>query len=72
MSDPSPSFWHRADVRLAAFGLAAVGAVYFGFIGLEVEAGGMIVKRFGYYFILAAFALWLGALWSLWRDRQPA
>lgn len=58
-------------MRLAAFGLAAVGAVYFGFIGLEVEAGGMIVKRFGYYFILAAFALWLGALWSLWRDRQP-
>ena len=71
MSDPSPGFWHRADVRLAAFGLAAVAAVYFGFIGLEVEVGGMIVKRFGYYFLFAAFVLWLGSLGQIWRDRQP-
>jgi len=60
---------HRSDIRLAAFGLAAVAAVYLGFIGLEVEPAGMVVKRYGYFFLLTAFALWVAALWRLWSRR---
>ena len=56
-------------MRLACFGLAAVAAVYFGFIGLEVETAGMVVKRYGYYMLLLTFALWLAALGRLWRQR---
>ncbi len=59
----------RPDLRLAGLGLSAVVAVYFGFIGLEVEVGGMVVKRYGYYFLLTAFALWVVALGRLWRRR---
>lgn len=60
----------RSDLRLAALGVSAVLAVYFGFIGLEVEAGGMVVKRYGYFFLLATFALWVLALGQLWRRRR--
>ena len=59
----------RSDVRLAGFGLSAVLAVYFGFLGLDVETAGRVVKRFGYYFMLATFALWVMALWQLWCRR---
>jgi Dolichyl-phosphate-mannose-protein mannosyltransferase len=59
------------EFRLALFGLAAVAAVYFGFIGLEVEAGGMLVKKFGYYVMLLTFVLWGASLWRLWRERAP-
>jgi Dolichyl-phosphate-mannose-protein mannosyltransferase len=67
--DPRPPLWLRPDVRLAALGLAAVAAVYFGFIGLDVATAGAIVKRFGYHVLLLTFALWLAALWKLWRER---
>lgn len=53
------------------FGLAAAAAVYFGFIGLEVETGGMLVKKFGYYVMLLTFALWVASLWRLWCERSP-
>ena len=59
----------RPDLRLAGLGLSAVVAVYFGFIGLEVEVGGMVVKRYGYYFLLTTFVLWVAALGRLWRRR---
>jgi hypothetical protein len=59
----------RPDVRLGCFGLAAVAAVYLGFLGPDVELAGMVVKRFGYYFMLVTFALWLAALGRLWRKR---
>ena len=59
----------RSDLRLAGLGLSAVVAVYFGFIGLDVEPAGMVVKRYGYFFMLATFALWVAALWRLWQRR---
>ncbi len=71
MRVPSLNILQFPVVRLAAFGLAAVAAVYFGFIGLEVEPAGMVVKRFGYYFMLVTFALWVAALVRLWRARGP-
>lgn len=66
-----PAILQRTEFRLALFGLTAVAAVYFGFIGLEVEAAGMLVKRFGYYVMLLTFVLWAAALWRLWRERSP-
>lgn len=64
-------FGLRSEVRLACFGLSALLAVYIGFIGLDVDGSGMVVKRFGYYFMLVTFALWLMALWRLWSRRAP-
>ncbi len=70
MSEFSPQILRRSETRLVCFGLVAVAAVYFGFIGLGVEASGTLVKRFGYYFILGTFVLWLASLWRLWRLRR--
>ncbi len=61
----------RPVTRLCAFGLTAVLSVYLGFIALGVEAAGNVVKHAGYYFILAAFVLWIVSLVRLWRDRAP-
>jgi hypothetical protein len=61
--------FQRSDIRLTGLGLSAVAAVYLGFIGLEVEPAGMVVKRYGYFFLLTAFALWVVALWRLWSRR---
>lgn len=63
--------WQRPDVRLAAFGASAVSAVYLGFIGVPVKLAEDIVKRGGYYILLGTFALFLHALWRLWRARVP-
>jgi hypothetical protein len=61
-------FWHRTEVRLALFGLSAVLAVYLGFFGVSVAGAEAFVKRGGYYVLLAAFALFLHALWERWRS----
>jgi len=61
--------WHRTDVRLALFGVSAVLAVYAGFLGISVAAAETVVKRGGYYVLLATFALFLHALWRLWSSR---
>ncbi len=62
---------NRSETKLACFGLSAVVAVYLGFLGIAVEPAEMVVKRFGYYFLLVAFALWVAALRLLWRARAP-
>ena len=61
--------FRRSEVKLIGFGLAAVTAVYFGFIGLSVASAGALIKRFGYYFMLATFTVWGIALWRLWCQR---
>ncbi len=71
VTNPGPAIFQRTEFRLALFGLAAVAAVWFGFIGLGVETAGMLVKRFGYYVMLLTFALWMAALWRLWTQRSP-
>lgn len=71
MTLSGPALFQRKEFRLGLFGLAAVAAVYFGFIGIDVEPAGMLVKRFGYYVMLLTFALWLVSLWRLWRERIP-
>jgi len=70
-SAPASGPLHRPEFRLALFGLAAVAAVYFGFLGLDVETSGMLVKRFGYHVMLLTFALWVLMLWRLWNRRAP-
>ena len=71
MTNPGSALFQRTEFRLGLFGLAAVAAVWFGFIGLGVETAGMLVKRFGYYVMLLTFALWTAALWRLWTQRTP-
>jgi hypothetical protein len=66
-----PAILHRTEFRLGLFGLAAVAAVYFGFLGLDVETSGMLVKKFGYYVMLLTFVLWVAGLWRLWQERSP-
>lgn len=72
MSEPVPHLLKRPVAKLALFGLAAVTSVYLGFIGLSVPRAEQVVKYWGYYFVLAAFVLWIVALWRLWRDRTPS
>ena len=60
----------RPECRLAFFGLAAVAAVWLGFLGVAVDTANVFVKRFGYYIMLLTFALWVAALWRLWRERR--
>lgn len=55
----------RSDVRLALFGLAGLGAVYIGFLGVSVTAAEDFVKRGGYYVMFGSFVLFLHALWRL-------
>jgi len=68
---PSLALWRRTDVRLALLGVSAVAAVYLGFIGVSVTAAEAFVKRSGYYVVLAAFVLFVHALWTMWRRRGP-
>ena len=71
MRDFSFQFLRRTETRLAGFGLAAVAAVYLGFLGVDVEMAGTLVKRGGYYVLLLTFALWVAALARRWRGRVP-
>jgi hypothetical protein len=61
----------RSDVRLALAGAAGLLAVYLGFLGVSVEAAELFIKHAGYYVILASFALFVHALWRLWRQPVP-
>ncbi|MBI2516135.1 MAG: hypothetical protein HYV95_04400 [Opitutae bacterium] len=64
------SWWRRSEVRLCLFGLSGVGAVYLGFLAIPVATAEEFVKRGGYYVMLAAFGLFLHALWQL-RKTAP-
>jgi hypothetical protein len=64
-------FWRRTEAKLAGAGLAAVAAVYLGFLGVPVAAAEEFIKRGGYYVILGAFALFLWSLRGYWRTRDP-
>ncbi len=71
VTQPMPALFARTEFRLALFGLTAVAAVYFGFIGLGVQTAETVVKLYAYYVMLFTFALWGWALWRLWEERQP-
>ncbi len=62
----------RTEPRLIFFGLSALAAVWFGFIGVSVAAADQIVKRSGYYVMLFTLVLWVVALGRLWRARAPS
>lgn len=59
--------WSRTDTRLVLVGGSALLAVYLGFLGVPVTAAEAFVKQSGYYVLLATFALFLHALWQMWR-----
>jgi hypothetical protein len=67
-----PDLTARPAVRLAALGLSAVGAVWLGFIGLEVRTAEQFIMRGGYYVMTLSFVLWLAALARAWRARAAA
>lgn len=59
--------------RLGLFGLAAISAVYFGFIHYPVSAALNLVRHGGYYVMLLTFGLWLVAVWrQIGTGLQPA
>lgn len=73
VTDPFPillRLWSRSDVRLALTGVAALLAVYLGFLGVSVVAAEDFIKQGGYHVMLATFALFLLALWQLRRTRS--
>lgn len=64
------NFVRRADVKLALFGVAVIGSVYFGFIALDVGEANVFIRKSCYYFLLLTLALWLWSLWQIWRNRD--
>ncbi len=71
MSEPFLKLLQRSDLRLACFGLAAVTAVYLGFLGVSVGQAQIFIKNCGYYVLLLTFVLWCVALWRLGQGRGP-
>ncbi len=70
---PFPPAWaRRVEFRLVCFGLAALAAVYFGFIGLDVAAADHFVKHYGYHVVATAFVLWLVCVWRLRTELDSA
>ncbi len=65
MMAPGEQFsrWQRSDFRLALFGCSALAAVYLGFIGIPIRVAEDLVKRGGYYLMLASVALFVRAWW---------
>ncbi|MDO8539570.1 MAG: hypothetical protein Q7S40_03955 [Opitutaceae bacterium] len=61
-------FLQRQDVRLAAFGVSAVVAVFVGFIAVSVKQAEMLVRNRGYYVMLATVALFGWSWWKMRRD----
>jgi len=66
-----PEWARRVEARLICFGIAAVAAVYLGFLGPGVAAADHFVKYYGYHVIAATFTLWLACLWWLRLDLDP-
>ncbi len=61
---PASSPWYqRTELRLAAFGLSAVAAVYLGFLAVSVKNAEYFVRHWGYDVMAVSFFLWLSALW---------
>ncbi|AOS44538.1 hypothetical protein Verru16b_01601 [Lacunisphaera limnophila] len=61
----------RPESRLAALGLSAVAAVWWGFVGVGVRPAEQFLMRGGYHVMTLTFGLWLFALARLWRERGP-
>jgi len=57
----------RPGLRLGLCGLAAVAALYFGFVHFPVPAALSLLRQAGYYVILLTFVLWVVAVWRLVR-----
>ena len=69
ISAPSSSFsFLISDRRVWLFGLMAALAVVLGFFAIQGEAAIVFVSRAGYWFVLAAFVLFVRALWLTYRD----
>lgn len=70
---PAVAWTGRTEVRLAAFGLAAVAAVSAGFLGVGVTAAESFIRTWGYHVMASTFVAWLWALARVWRSRprQP-
>jgi hypothetical protein len=67
MNQPPLSFI-VSDKRLWLFVLSGALAVVLGFFAIEGEPAIIFVSKTGYWFVLAAFVLFLRALWLTFRD----
>ncbi len=66
-----PAWARRVEFRLVCFGLAAVAAVYLGFLGPDVATADHFVKHYGYHTIATSFVLWVACLWRLRAGLGP-
>jgi hypothetical protein len=60
----------RPGLRLSFFALAALGALYIGFVHFPVPAALSILRQTGYYVIFLTFVLWLVAVWRMARAAE--
>ena len=66
--NPPPLSFLLPDKRLWLFVLSAVLAAVLGFFALNGEPAIVFVSKTGYWFVLAAFVLFLRALWLTFRE----
>ena len=75
-SSPRPSVWNRHpgswNWHLLALALTAPLAVWVGFIGSSVRQAELLVNRGAYPVLWVSVALFMVALWHMWRTRRPA
>ncbi len=60
----------RPGLHLGLFTVAALGALYFGFVHFSVPTALSLLRQAGYYVILLTFVLWVAAVWRLVRSRE--
>jgi hypothetical protein len=66
--NPPPLSFIVSDKRLWLFVLSGALAVVLGFFAIAGEPAIIFVSKTGYWFVLAAFVLFLRALWLTFRD----
>ncbi|MDB4474019.1 glycosyltransferase family 39 protein [Opitutaceae bacterium] len=59
--------WDRTGVRVVAVGLSGMLALYFGFLGIDVEVAENLIKKWGYHFMALTVVWWGWSLVRFWR-----
>src|SRR5260221_10726922 len=61
-----------SDRRCVLFGLTGLLAVFLAFVAVPDRLAIGLVSKFGFWFVLVAFVLWLQALWQTFKSDLQA
>jgi len=69
LPDTSAAAPRRLRVQIGLLLVSSLLALHLGFFAIGIKTAESWVKRGGYYFMLATFALWVWTLWRSWQTR---